>query len=161
MAIDNMISLTLSADELKKLDNALAAIEEVINGKFISLTPTERLSHGRVSDKTEDWIGKVKESMEQNPSLVLSHIDVNEYNNDYAARRILMSRINRVERIYHLFEDTNMLLGSDLYHNAITFYKGLKASAETDAPGAKTVYSNLAARFPGRPSSLKDASTQQ
>lgn len=161
MAIDNMISLTLSADELKKLDDALTAIEEVINGKFISLTPTERQSHGRVSDKTEDWIGKVKESMEQNPALVLSHIDVNEYNNDFTARKALMPRINRIEKIYHLFEDTNLLLGSDLYHNAITFYKGLKAGAQTDAPGAKTVYGSLSARFPGRPSSVKEVPNQQ
>lgn len=154
MAIDNMISLTLSADELKKIDDALAAIEQVMNGKFISLTPTERQSYGRVSDKTEDWIGQVKESMLQNPALVMNHIDVAEYNRDYDTRKTLLSRLRRIEKIYNLFEDTNMLLGSDLYHNAITFYKGLKASAQTDAPGAKTVYNTLSARFPGRPSAV-------
>jgi hypothetical protein len=158
MAIDNMISLTLSAVELKKLDDALTAIEEVITGKLISLTPTERQSYGRVGDKTEDWIGRVKDSMEQNPSFVLSHIDVAEYNHDYEARKVLIPRINRLEKIYNLFEDTNMLLGSDLYHNAITFYKGLKAAAATDAPGAKTVYGTLSARFPGRPASASAAS---
>ena len=159
MAIDNLISLELTADELKKMDDALTAIEEVMNGKFISLTSAERQMHGRVSDKTEDWISKVQESMVQNPTLVLSHIDVNEYSKDYNTRKTLIPRINRIERIYHLFEDTNMLLGSDLYHNAITFYKGLKASALTDAPGAKTVYKNLAARFPGRPSAVTSTPT--
>lgn len=155
MAIDNLISLQLSADDLQKLDTAFTAIEQVIGGKFVSLTAIERQTHGRVSDKTEDWIGKVQEAMAQNPSLVLSHLDVDEYNRDFAARKALMPRLNRLLQIYHLFEDTNMLLGSDLYHNAITFYKGLKAAAATDAPGAKTVFQNLSARFPGRPSSVK------
>lgn len=137
MAIENLISLELSADEQKKLDEALTAIEQVIGGKFISLTPSERQTYGRVSDKTEDWIRKVKDSMEQNPSLVLSHIDVAEYNRDFETRKVLIPRINRLEKIYNLFEDTNMLLGADLYHNAITFYKGLKASAATDAQAPK------------------------
>lgn len=99
--------------------------------------------------------------MEQNPSLVLSHIDVDEYNNDYAARKTLIPRINRIEKIYHLFEDTNMLPSFDLYHNAITFYKGLKVGAQTDALGSKTVYNTLSARFPGHPSSTKEAMIQQ
>lgn len=160
MAIDNMISLLLTAEEVKKIDEALTSIEEVIKKKFISLTPEERRQYGRVSDKTEDWIAKVKESMEQNPDLVLKHIDVQEYNNDFEIRRLLIPLVNKLERIFDLFEDTNMLLGADPYHNAITFYKGLKAAATTDAPGTKTVYNTLSARFPGRPSSVttkKDA----
>lgn len=160
MAIDNMISLKLTAEELKKLDDALTAIEEVVNNKFINLTPDERQLHGRVNNKTEDWIGKVRDYMEQNPALVLAHVDVQEYNEDLEARRQLMPRMRRMESLFHRFEDTGMLLGSDLYHNAITYYKGLKAASATDAPGAKTIYADLSARFPGRPTTAKTPMTK-
>lgn len=151
MAIDNMISLTLTEQELQMLDQAMASIEAVIAKKFISLTPDERKSYSQVSDKTEDWIVKTKGYMTQNPSLILSHIDVPEFNADFAARQALLPRLRRLESIFNQFDDTCMLLGSDLYHNAITYYKGLKAAAATDAPGAKTIYADLSARFPGRP----------
>lgn len=159
MAIDNMISLSFTAEEQQKLDAALAAIEEVMANKFISLTPDDRKSFSRVSDKTEDWIGKVKGYMAQNPALILSHIDVPEFNADYEARQALQPRLRRLESIFSRFDDTCMLLGSDLYHNAITYYKGLKAAAATNAPGAKTIYADLSSRFPGRPSAVKATET--
>ena len=159
MAIDNMISLSLTSDELQTLDNAFAMIEGVITKKFISLTPDERKCYSQVSDKTEDWIGKTKAYMAQNPSLILSHIDVPEFNTDFDARQAILPRMRRLESIFNQFEDTSMLLGSDLYHNAITYYKGLKAAAATDAPGAKTIYADLSARFPGRPNRSKATET--
>lgn len=132
-----MISVSLTSDEQQTLDNAFAMIESVITKKFISLTPDERKCYSQVSDKTEDWIGKTKAYMAQNPSLVLSHIDVTEFNADFDARQAILPRMRRLESIFNQFEDTSMLLGSDLYHNAITYYKGLKAAAATDAPGQK------------------------
>ena len=155
MAIDNLISISFTDSELAALDNALTAIEGIINGKFINLTPDERQQHARVGKETEDWIGKVKDYMAQNPDLVLKHIDTAEYGKDYEARKAIMPRTRRIEAIYNLFEDTNMLIGSDLYHNAITYYKGLKAGALTDAAGAKTIYADLQQRFPGRPLAVK------
>ncbi len=155
MAIDNLISFSLTSEEQQALDNALATIEGIMSKKFISLTPDERKSYSRVSDKTEDWIGKTKGYMAQNPSLILSHIDVQEFNADYDARQVILPRLRRLESILNQFDDTCMLLGSDLYHNAITFYKGLKAAAATDAPGAKTIYADLSSRFPGRPANVK------
>jgi hypothetical protein len=160
MAIDNLISISFTNEELTALDSALSAIEGVITGKLISLTPDERKKHARVGNETEDWIGKVKDYMAQNPELVLRHIDTAEYNKDFDARKAIMPRIRRVEAINNLFEDTNMLIGSDLYHNAITYYKGLKAGATTDAAGAKTIYADLSARFPGRPQSVKTIPTK-
>lgn len=156
-----MISLTLTEQELQTLDQAMASIEAVIAKKFISLTPDERQSYSQVSDKTEDWLVKVKGYMVQNPSLILNHIDVPEFNADLAARQAILPRLRRLETIYNQFDDTCMLLGTDLYHNAITYYKGLKAAAATGAPGAKTIYADLSARFPGRPSASKSSDTQK
>lgn len=47
MAIDNMISLKLSSDELQQINDALTTIENVMAGKFINLTPEERQQYAR------------------------------------------------------------------------------------------------------------------
>jgi len=93
--------------------------------------------------------------MAQSPALILGHIDVAEYNADHDARQAILPRKRRLKNIFEMFDDTCMLLGADLYHNAIAYYKGLKAEAATDAQGAKTIYTDLSSRFPGRPASIK------
>jgi hypothetical protein len=161
MAIENLISISFTQTELDAMNNAFTAIENTIKGKFINLTPDERRRYAKVGKETEDWIGKVKDYLIQRPELVLKHVDVAEYNKDYESRRILFPFLRRVESIYNLFEDTNMLLGADLYHNAITYYKGLKAGALTNAEGAKTIYADLKQHFPGKPQSVKMVTEDQ
>ncbi len=150
MAEENLISISLDAVDLGKIDNGISEVKGVIAGKLINLTPEERKTHGRVAEETEDWILQVKEYMQQNPDLVMSHIDVDEFVKDFDARRALLPRYRELEQIFSMVDDTMLLLGTDLYHNALMFYKGLKALAQTDAPGAKVVYEELKKRFPGR-----------
>jgi hypothetical protein len=150
MAQENLISLELTPDDWAIIDQALAAILAIIIGKMINLTPDERHAHARVADEMANWIKKVKEYMTQNPQFVMSHIDTVEFNKDYAVREDMLPRYRLVQQIFSLFDDTNLLLGTDLYHNAIAFYKGLRSFAQTDAPGAKVIYEDLATQFPGR-----------
>lgn len=151
MADENLISIEFDDVELGKIDTGIGMIMDVVIGKMIGLTPEERHDFLKVSVKTEDWILKVKEYMLQNPGFVMSHIDTDEYNKDFKARKDLLPRYRKIEQIFSLFDDTMMLLGTDLFHNALTYYKGLRSFAQTDAPGAKVIYEDLQQRFPGRP----------
>ncbi|MFK8301718.1 hypothetical protein ACI75Y_02295 [Capnocytophaga stomatis] len=155
MAKDNYISIEFSQEELDRMDNLLSQLEEIVKEKFISLTTEERMEHARVGNKTEDWISRVRIFMEQYPDLVLRHINVEEFNRDYKARQALLPRLRRLQAVANRVDDTALLLGSDLHHNAITYYKGLRAMAQTNAPNAKTIYDDLKTQFPGRPSMRK------
>jgi len=155
MAIDNLISVSFTEEELNAIDNALASIEVVIKNKCIKFTPEERKKYAKVGRETEDWIAKVREYMLQSPELILPHIDTDEYYKDYDSRLTLLPRIRRLENIYNLFEDTNLLIGNDLYNNAISYYKGLKAERQNHISEAKCIYFELTARFPGRPKAFK------
>ena len=88
--------------------------------------------------------------MAQSPTLVLRRIDVVEYNADQDARQAILPRKRRLRNISEMFDDTCMLLGADLYHHAIAYYKFLKGEAATVAPSAKTIYADLSSRFPRR-----------
>lgn len=148
---ENLISIEFTPDDLAQIDDGIAMILAVIIGKMINLTPDERHASARVADKTEDWILKVRDYMAANPGFVMSHIDTVEFNKDFDNRKTILPRYRKIEQIFSLFDDTMLLLGTDLFHNAISFYKGLKPLAQTDAPGAKVVYQDLASRFPGHP----------
>ncbi|MEI7961809.1 MAG: hypothetical protein WCI04_05750 [archaeon] len=152
MAHENSISILFTSAEWTIVDDAIDAINGVIIGKMISLTPDERQENAKVGIRTEDWIGRVKDYMGQNPELVLQHIDLDEYIKDFVARKDITPRQRKLAIILSLFDDTNLLLGADLWHNSITYYKGVKAFAQTDAPGARVIYDDLKRHFPGRPS---------
>jgi hypothetical protein len=151
MAGENLISIEFTPDDLAQIDAGIAMIKAVITGKMISMLPNERKANARVAEETEDWILRVKDYMQQNPGYVMSHIDTAEYNKDFATRKDILPRYRGIEQIFSMFDDTMLLLGTDLFHNAISFYKGLRSFAQTDAPGAKVIYEDLAKRFPGRP----------
>jgi len=157
MAQENLISIAFTAAELTTLDNAFTAIEGVLNGKCVNLTADERHQYGKVADEMENWIGKAKDYMIAKPALVPSYINMTEVNKDFDAHKAILPRIKRVEAISNLLTDTNKLLGSDLYHNAMAYYNSLKVSAKNDAVGARTIFDDLKTQFPGRPKSITPA----
>ncbi|CAN5216618.1 hypothetical protein BH09BAC2_BH09BAC2_09900 [soil metagenome] len=64
MGLDDLISIEFSKKETKTIDEALAAIEGIIKNKVINLTGEERQLYGKIGDRTEGWIDKVKGYME-------------------------------------------------------------------------------------------------
>lgn len=157
MATDNLISLELSKEELDKLNHLLSQIEELLKDKFINLTPSERAEYARVGNRTEGWITRVKQYMEQYPQLVLQHINTAEHAKDYNTRHALLPVLRRLEAITQRVDDTLLLIGTDLYNNSIAYYKGLKAAAATNAPNAKSAYTDLKTQFPtGRSTKKSD-----
>lgn len=156
MSKENFISIEFSQEELDRIDNLLSQLEEIIKGKFINLTPEERMKYARIGNKMEDWIHRVKQYMEQYPELVLPHINVNEFKKDFAARQALLPRLRRLQAITGTVDDTTLILGQDLSGVGSVFYRGIKIAAESNVPNAKFVYGDLKTQFPGRPSKKKD-----
>lgn len=160
MALENLISVEFTQQELEKFDQLLSEMENLVKPKFISLTSEQRKEYARLGTKTEDWVVRVKGYLNQYPDLVLKHIDVEEFNKDFAARQALLPRLRRLRALESRIDDTALALGSDLHGTAITYYKGIKASAETNAPNAQTIYNDLKQQFPGRPNAKKPEATE-
>ena len=155
MALDNLISLELSNEEVTKIDNSLAAIEAVIANKVIALHPEERSQYGRVGESTQVWISKINDYMHSKPETVPAFISVAEFSKDLAARTSIMPRIARLNAIVNGLEDTAILLGTDLYNAALAYYNNVKLLAKQNVPGAKLIYEDLNQKFPGRPKVMK------
>jgi len=155
MALDDLISLELSNEEIGKIDDSLTEIETVIKGKIIALQTEERNQYGRVGESTQVWISKIYEYMISKPELVPAYINVTEFNKDLKARLMIVPRIVRLNAIVNGLEDTSILLGTDLYIAAIAYYRNIKLLKQQNIPGAKVIYEDLSLKFPGRPKSVK------
>ncbi len=149
MALDNLISFELTAAELTEIDAAIEKIAKIIDGKVINLTPEERSQYGRIANRTENWIDKVKGYMDGNDSLIPNYISKTEYDKDYSARKTLQPRLNKLNAIVESLDDTQKLISTDLYSNSIAFYRNLKVAAQQNVPGSTVMYQDLQAQFPG------------
>jgi hypothetical protein len=149
MANENTISVTFTAAEETNLNTAISTIAGILNGKALSLTPSQRQQFGRVKYEKEVWVDKVKMHMDQNPAKVPAYIDKAEFDRDYTAHKLLNTVINSLEQQLQLMEDTNLLLGYDLDTNALMFYRNIRTAADNNDPGAQTIYDDLKQQFPG------------
>ncbi|MDR3246411.1 MAG: hypothetical protein LBT50_08265 [Prevotellaceae bacterium] len=158
MALDNLVSVKLTADELARIDSSLSDVENILKDKAINLTPKQRQLYGRVAYEMEVWVDKVFVYMQQDPQLVPSYIDMVEHTADIAAHHALNPRIERINSILQSMEDTNRLLGTDIHTNSLAYYRSLREAAKVNAVGATAKYTDLKRQFPGNPTRKKSGS---
>jgi hypothetical protein len=149
MALENLISIGFTQQEAQTINDALTAVENTIRNKVINLTPKQRQAYGRVKYEMEIWVQKVYQYMVQYPNLVPSYIDVAEHGKDINAHNFINPLLARIGVALQSLEDTNLLLGSDIYTNSMAFYRNVKVAAQNNAPDAGAVYADLKQQFPG------------
>ena len=143
MAIDNLISVEFTDQELTKLGNALNEIAQLLSGKVINLTPEERKQYGSIGDKNKIFVDKCKAYMEQNIDTLPKTIDKHEFDKDYKARQQMEEPLRMVLRIAEMLSDTKILLDFDNYNGSISYYRYVKFLATQNTPGITSVYEDL------------------
>lgn len=147
MALENLISLTLSPEELKKLSNGIKDIREVLQGKTVNLTPEQRGQYGRIANQNKLIVDKAKSYMEQHPNWIPRFLDKEEFDRDYITRQQLETHVQQLENLSQQLVDTKTLLDFDNYNNALSFYRMMRFLAGENEPGAKTVYQDMKVLF--------------
>jgi hypothetical protein len=162
MAFENLISLQFTPAELLQLDAALQSIEAVLVGKTVNLTPAERQQYGSIAEQNKLFVNKAKSYMEQYPAYVPSFLDTAEFNNDYAARQQIETRLQRLQSIAEQLSDTKVLLDHDNYFNALSFYRNIRFLSNENVPGTTTLYQDMKQFFTSNtPSSPSGNSSPQ
>lgn len=152
MALDNLISVEFSSEELKKISEALTSIEEVMRSKTINLSPEERQQYGRIADRNKVLVDKCKTYMEQYASLLPPTLDKAEFDRDYKARTEIDPLIKRLSVIETMFSDMKTLLDFDNFNAAVAYYRYVKFLASQNSAGMSAVYADLKAYYQHRSS---------
>ena len=148
MALDNLISVSFTEEELTQFDEALTVIENIIKSKaVVSLTPEQRRQYGRVAYEMEVWLYSVDSYMKQANNFIPSFVDMNEHTADLTAHRALNPRIERVNLLLQAMQDTNLLLGTDIYNSSMAYYRTVREGAKSNASGAPVIYADLKRQF--------------
>ncbi|MFK8264962.1 hypothetical protein [Capnocytophaga cynodegmi] len=151
MALDNVISVEFSSEELKKINDALTAIEQVMKDKSVNLTPDERQQYGRIADRNKLLVDKCKAYMELNPQTLPPTLDKAEFDKDYQARTQIDPIMKRIAVLQTIFSDMKTLLDFDNFNASVSYYRYVKYLSMQNAPGMTAIYSDLKTHYQSRP----------
>lgn len=149
--LDNQISIVFTPQELTEMDTGLTGLEAAGATKLIGLTDEERQLFPKVRYEREPWVDKCITYMEQNPTLVPVFVDKAELDRDNLSREQLRDRLNRLGVVFRKWEDSMMLLSTDVLSSCHGFYRNVQNAATSGVPGAQEIYNDLKQQFPGRP----------
>ena len=143
----NLISISWADDQLALLDAALATIEGVY-ANLISLEKDEIRSLFKMGDKSETFCRGTLEVLGQNLKVVPESLALGEAQADLRALDALRPRLRRLQQLAKRGEDTELLLGSDIFSAALEGYALLKVTGKNH--GLEDLRKGLGSRFRGR-----------
>jgi len=147
MALENLISIEFTTEELTALDTHLDGIQQVFAGKTVNLTPDQRRQYGSIGNQNKLIVDKAKNYMEQHPNWIPNFIDKAEFDKDYTARQQMEQRTQRLQNLAQQLIDTKTLLDHDNYTNSLSFYRMMRYLAAENEAGAKTVFEDMKVLF--------------
>ncbi|HAT64896.1 MAG TPA: hypothetical protein DCS66_09875 [Flavobacteriaceae bacterium] len=143
MALDNLLSISFTQQELDQITAAVDSLNQVLDGKVVNLSPEERQQYGSIADRNKILVDKCKAYMEQAPETLPRTVDKVEFDNDYIARQQLEIPLRNLNRVVEKLRDTKTLLDHDNFHNAISYYRYVKYLAGQNEPGTTSIYEDL------------------
>lgn len=163
MAQQNLVSFGMNESDMAEVTAAIATLKAKLLPQLKTLSADERIELPKMGDKTVPFVQKALEYCDSNIDLVPPFLDVNDLKVDVDAVVSLRSIYQPLLQITDALNDTMLLSGSEAYAGALMLYNAAKHTAKSNIYGAKNVYEDLSARFPGRPrkSSSHDTNTAE
>ncbi len=149
MALDNLLSVSFTSEELTKITGAIEQLNTVLSGKVVNLTPEERRQYGSIADRNKLLVDKAKFYMEKAPQTVPQTIDKAEFDRDYAARGQVEAPLRELSMVTEKLRDTKTLLDFDNLQAALNYYRYVRYLASQNEPGTTTIYQDLKQHYPG------------
>ena len=140
----NLISLTLTDEQLIAADPALAALEQAFAG-FRALGAEQRKSLSRMGAKSEQFCRQTLTVLGDNPQIVPASIGVADAQADLVALDRLRPRLVRLQKLTERAEDTETALGSDVMSLSLEGYALLKVAGRSQ--GLEGARKDLSSRF--------------
>ena len=149
MMLENKISLEITDEEIKEIQDAVNVLRQRLEPKLVRLTPDERKELIRMSGKAIDFVYKAYDHAKDNPKLVPGYLEVPEMKKDMEAVNKLNDIMAPLELLCSLIDDSIALAGSEAYVAALAFFTAVKGAAKMNIPGSEQIYESLRdQRFP-------------
>ncbi len=148
MTQQNLVSLSLTAEQLTAVDAALTTLETNLQG-LIALSASQRRTVLRMGEKSETFCRQALRVLQQNPQMVPANVGLADAVADLEALDQLRPRMVRLSRLSARAADTDIALGSDVMTVALQGYSLLKLTGQTE--GLEPLRREMRTRFSRRP----------
>ena len=155
----NQHTNAIPAAVVEQLGVLLKQAIDLIDPYAVALTPDERQSLPKMGEKTLSFVEKAYQFAQQSPAVRPPFLDMAEFDIDFSDAHGLWPIKNLARQFGELLDDTAMTAGSEAYQSALVFYSASKIAAAQDVHGAKAIYEDLRARFPGGRRKSADTTT--
>lgn len=145
--MDNKINFSIPDTVITEVTQKLNEVADALKPYLIALTPEERMSIPKMSDKTNPFVEKTLDYAQSDPQFAPPYMNVDELKNDMLVHGQLTPLARMVRQLDNGLDDTVMEAGGESYINALSYYNSVKQAAKMDVPGAKAIYDDLKKRF--------------
>ncbi len=114
---------------------------------LIALTPGERRTIPKMSDKTLPFVEKTLEYCQTAPQFAPPFMDREALAADMKITQRLTPLLRTTIALNNGLDDTVMEAGGESFINALSYYNSVKQAAKINVPGAKSIYDDLKKRF--------------
>ena len=149
MSNANRVSADIPAAVITDVTNKLNEVRALLLPYLEALTPDERRTIPKMSDKTIAFVNKTETYTISNPEFAPGFMEVAEFSKDMQVVVELKPILDICEQLVSNIDDTSMLAGSEAYVQALMYYNGVKLAAKTGQASARPIYDDLSVRFPG------------
>jgi hypothetical protein len=145
--MDNKIDFVIPEEAVDSAIERLNEAAAVLQPYLIALTPEERMTIPKMSDKTMPFVEKSLEYCQSAPQFAPPYLDRDALDGDFEVTRQLTTIFRIVKALNDGLSDTIMEAGGEAYINALSYYNSVKQAAKMNVPGAKSIYEDLNKRF--------------
>lgn len=142
--MQNLVSLTLSEQDLADIDGALSTLRRVM-APFIVLSGEQRREINKLGPKSVDFVDQTLTVLRNNPQIVPPNLGLAEAEADLATLQQLRPRLQVLRQLTERADDTEMALGSDVIGVAYEGYRLLAVSGKSES--LKSARRELSQRF--------------
>jgi hypothetical protein len=150
MPEDNSVAIQIPEADVAEINAAIETLKTKLQPYLIALTPEERRTLPKMSDKTIPFVDKALDYAENSPQFAPQYMNVPEMKVDVSAVHTLTGFFRPLEQLISGLDDTIMLSGSEAYVAALSYYNSVKLAAKMNIPDAKPIYDDLKERFKNR-----------
>lgn len=145
--MENIVDFIIPDEVITGVQTKLAEVQTALQPYLIALTPDERRTIPKMSDKTLPFVEKTLDYTTSDPQFAPPYMNKQELANDMKVVGQLVPLLRTVEQLNNGLDDTIMAAGGESYVNALGYYNSVKQAAKMNIPGAKAIYEDLKKRF--------------
>lgn len=145
--MENKINFEIPEEIATQASGKLQEVITLLTPYLIALTPDERHSLPKMSDKSLPFVEKCLDYCNSDPQFAPAYLDKAGLVADMKVFKQLTPLYRMILQLESNLSDTCMEAGAESYAASLTYYNSAKQAAKMSVPGAKPIYDDLSKRF--------------